>query len=79
MIEEKSFTVTSDLQHSMKETISISLTGNPDVVQLSGVLHHLRGKCSQSQLQLLPVQRVPHPHLLRSKKDCLSTHRILLT
>lgn len=46
-----------------------SLTGDPDVVQLRGLLHHLGGERSQSELQLLPVQWVPHPHLLRSKKD----------
>lgn len=60
------------LHHSTKEKIAMSLTGNPDVVQLRGLLHHLSGKCSQSQLQLLPVQWVPHPHLLRSEKTvCL--------
>lgn len=50
-----------------------SLTGNPDVVQLRRLLHRLSGECSQGELQLLPMQRVPHPHFLRSEKmaECL--------
>lgn len=68
MAEVKLFTALPNLHHSIKETTAMSLTGNPDVVQLRGLLHHLSGKCSQSQLQLLPVQWVPHPHLLRSER-----------
>lgn len=79
-MQKKAFTEISNLHHYIKETLTKSLTGDPDVVQLRRLLHRLSAECSQSKLQLLPVQWVPHPHLLRSEKAIrLSIAHILLT
>lgn len=52
------------LRHNSKDPWRKSLTGDPDVVQLRWLLSDFRRERVQSELQLLPVQWVLHPHLL---------------
>lgn len=75
------FTLLLHPQHACFDSFFIfaerqTLTGDPDVVQVKRLLRHFGAKCLQSELKLLPVQRVLHAHLLGVLVSCAITHDV---